>query len=193
MSGEEIRIEPALPEDAPYIAAAIMSAVGYDRCDELTGADFTIDDVHRLFEELARRDDSQYSYRNTLVARTPDGRVAGICIGYDGAELPRLGLAFLDKAKEILGLDLAGGDPETTPDEFYLDTLAVWPEFRNRSIGRRLLLAQAARGKELTGKPAGLLVDKDNPRAERLYLSLGFRPAGERPFIGTMMNHLLLD
>ena len=186
-------IEPATQADAPYIATAIMSAVGYECCDSLAGADYTTAHVHGLFEDLARRIDSQYSYLNTLVARTPDGRVAGVCIGYDGADLPRLSRAFFEKAKEVLGRDLTGGDPETTPDEFYLDTLAVWPEHRHRGIGGRLLLAQAARGKQLTGKHAGLLVDKENPKAEHLYRSLGFRSAGERPFLGTMMNHLVLD
>lgn len=188
----DYKIEPAMPADAPYIASAIMSAVGYDICGELAGVDFTIDDVHRLFEELARRDDSQYSYLNTLVARTPDGRVAGVCIAYDGADLRRLSRAFFEKAKEILGLDIKGESTETTPDEFYLDSLAVWPEYRRRGIASALIRAQAERAKELTGKPVGLLVDKHNPDAERLYRSLGFRSDGERPFLGTMMTHLKL-
>lgn len=185
-------IEPATPDDASHIATAIMSAVGSECCEGLAGTAHTLADVHRLFEELARRDDSQYSYRNTLVARTSDGKVAGLCIAYDGADLHRLGRAFLETAKRMLGLDLAGGPDETSPDEFYLDTLAVWPEYRRHGIGAGLLKAQAARGKELTGKPAGLLVDKDNADAERLYRSVGFRPDGERPFLGIMMNHLKL-
>ncbi|MBD5226341.1 MAG: GNAT family N-acetyltransferase [Bacteroidales bacterium] len=187
----EFGIIPARIEDAPLIARAVMMAVGEDICRDFAGDDHSVEDVEALFTELAAMDDSQYSYRNTLVALDPEGKVAGVCVAYDGALLHRLRRRFFEAAKRRLNRDMEGMADETSPDEFYLDTLAVWEPYRGNGLGRRLLLAQAARA-HAAGKPAGLLVDKDNPKAEALYRHLGFTPAGERPFAGVVMNHLQL-
>ena len=173
------------------IARAIMMAVGEEICRDFAGEDHTTEEVEALFTELAAMDDSQYSYRNTLVALDPEGKVAGVCVAYDGARLHKLRERFFEAAERRLDRDMAGMDDETSPDEFYLDTLAVWEQYRGNGLGARLLLAQAAHA-HAAGKPAGLLVDKDNPKAEALYRRLGFRDAGERAFAGVMMNHLQL-
>jgi len=39
-------------------------------------------------------------------------------------------------------------------------------------------------------KTLGLLVDKDNPQAKKLYLRLGFVPVGEKTLAGKSMEHL---
>ncbi len=187
----ETTITQARREDAPMIARAIMMAVGEEICRDFAGEDHSIEDVEALFTELAAMDDSQYSYRNTLVALNEEGKVAGVCIAYDGALLHPLRERFFEAARRRMNRDMEGMDDETSPDEFYLDTLAVWEPYRGEGLGSRLLLAQAAHA-HAAGKPAGLLVDKDNPKAEALYRRLGFMPAGERPFAGVMMNHLVL-
>lgn len=177
--------------DARKIAQAVMMAVGEEICLDFAGADHTVQDVEELFTELAGMEDSQYSYRNALVALDDNGEVAGVCIGYDGARLHELRERFFEVAERRLNRDMRGMTDETSPDEYYLDTLAVWPAYRGAGLGGRLLLAQAGRASAV-GKPAGLLVDKDNPKAEALYRRLGFGPAGERPFADVMMNHMLL-
>ncbi len=186
-----MNITNARRQDAPMIARAVMMAVGDEICRDFAGNDHTLSDVEALFTELAGMEDSQYSYMNSLVALDDDGNVAGVCIGYDGAKLHSLRERFFEAARRYLNRNMAGMDDETTPDEFYLDTLAVWPQYRGDGIGAKLLLAQAARGHAM-GKPAGLLVDKVNPKAEALYRKLGFEPDGERPFAGVVMNHLIL-
>lgn len=184
-------ITQARREDAPKIAQAIMMAVGDGICRDFAGTDHTLADVEALFTELAGMEDSQYSYRNALVALDDTGEVAGVCIAYDGALLHPLRERFFEAARRLMQRDMEGMDDETSPDEFYLDTLAVWEPYRGKGIGSQLLLAQAHRA-HAAGKPAGLLVDKDNHTAETLYRRLGFLPDGERPFAGVMMNHMVL-
>ncbi|MDE6121578.1 MAG: GNAT family N-acetyltransferase [Muribaculaceae bacterium] len=188
----DFKIRPAFCCDAPHIARAVMMAIGDEICSGLAGADRNLDDVRRLFTELAAMESSQYSYRNAIVAEDPEGNVAGVCVGYDGALLHSLRQSFIEKASEILGRDFIGMDDETDSGEFYLDTLAVLPCYRGQGLGGRLLLERADIGTKATGKRAGLLVDKVNPGAQRLYESLGFRYAGDRPFAGVMMNHMTL-
>lgn len=189
-------IETARPEDASLIADAILSAIGDELTDNLAGMDHTRKDVHDLFMRLAVRNDTQYSYLNSRIARADDGRPAGVCISYDGADLKRLRREFFAEANRTLGWDMSAEEidslpGETEPDEFYLDTLMTLPEFRGRGIGRELIADAAVKARK-AGKPLGLLCDKDNDRARRLYESVGFVSVGERPFAGHLMTHFQL-
>lgn len=171
------------------IARSVMDAIGEEICRNLAGEKFTLADVERLFTGLASREDTQYSYLNTLAAVDDDGTTVGVCVGYDGAKLAGLRKAFFEAARRELGLSLDDMDDETDASEFYLDTLAVLPEYRGRGIASQLLNASIARARAI-GKPAGLLVDKTNPNARRLYEKIGFRKVNERPFCYVMMDHL---
>ena len=84
---------------------------------------------------------------------------------------------------------MEGVEDETDASEFYLDTLAVLSEYRGRGIASLLLKGAIGRA-AACGKPAGLLVDKDNNRARKLYERVGFRQIGERPFCYVMMDHM---
>ena len=126
-----------------------------------------------IIEELARMEVSQYSYHCALVAEV-DGQAAGVIVGYDGARLQALRqptLAYICKQ--------AGFMPqiqdETEAGEYYLDTLAVFPPFRHQGVGKALILALCDKAFSEGHQRVGLLVDKDNAKAERLYTSLGFQ------------------
>lgn len=189
-----IILRDATPADARFIAQCIAWGVG----DEITSGfaastGHTVDDVKDLFARLAARTDSQYSYLNTIVAADDsDPSVpVGAIIAYDGARLAELREAFFNEAAERLGMK-----PHTIPDEcaaedYYLDTLAVEPAYRGRGIARMLIKAAAGRAAAI-GKPAALLVDKENHRARRLYESVGFRQVTERLFAGELMDYLKL-
>lgn len=185
----KISILPARADDAPAIARAIVEAVGVEHCLELAGPGRSIDAVLDLFAEMARREDTQYSYRRALVACDADGEVVGVCVAYDGGQLDELRRPFLERAAEVLGIDPGEVTDETEPGEYYIDTLAVRRDMRGQGIGRLLLMAAAERGRQLGLRP-GLLVDKANPKARALYESAGFADVGERPFFGIVMDHM---
>ncbi|MDE7160794.1 MAG: GNAT family N-acetyltransferase [Muribaculaceae bacterium] len=192
----DFRIIDAKPEDASFIARGIMDAVGEDICRNMAGDSHTLADVKGVFERLALRDDSQYSWLNSRVAVDGDGRRLGVCVSYDGAGLKRLRRSFFEEANRTFGWGITPDEVEALPgetdgEEFYLDTLMVLPEARGRGIGRRLIKDAAERAGRC-GKPLGLLVDPDNSRARRLYDAVGFRPEGTRFFAGVEMDHLQL-
>ncbi len=197
MDKSEFYISDAKPEDAPLIADAILAAVGEEITAGLAGENNTIQDVHGIFSRLAARQDTQYSFRNTRIARDSLGNPMGVCISYDGAELKRLRRPFFEEANSILKWGMTDEEVEnlpgeTEPDEFYLDTLMTLPEFRGHGIGKALI-ADAAMKARKSGKPLGLLCDIDNQKAEHLYQSVGFRRVGLRPFAGHQMNHLQMS
>lgn len=203
-----ITIRPAKLEEAPVVGSAVCMALldhGIEHFVEETNrrrtedpqsaslGTCTAEDVKALFGALAAREDSQYSYRNALVAEDEQGRILGAIVGYDGALLEQLRRVFVEESRRRLGVEFNPADmgDETSPDEFYLDSLAVFPGSRGKGVGGKLLLALAERA-HAAGKPAGLLCDKENVRAEALYTRLGFRYVGDRPFAGMLMRHLQL-
>lgn len=167
-----MQIIPATPQHANDIARAVMMAIGDEICADFASPDHSTDDVERLFTHLASLDDSQYSYLNTLVALDENENVVGVCVGYDGARLHQLRRHFFEAAKTFLNRNMEGMDDETSPDEFYLDTLAVSPMHRGKGIGSMLLKAMIGKAKA-SGKPAGCWSTKPTPKQPRSIIPSG--------------------
>lgn len=110
----KIDIMPARKEQAGEIASLIMEAMDYDCCKNFAGPDHSLDDFHEMMTALVRMDDSQYSYRNTIVA-VSEGQIAGSLTGYEGKDLRTLRRRFIDAAREYLGQDFSKMDDETAP------------------------------------------------------------------------------
>ena len=190
-------IIPATPAHAADIAQLIMTAMTEDCCQYLAGNEHTLDDFYHMMLDLVLMDDSQYSWRNTFVAvdeEATDGNVeyapvAGAIVGYNGADLHRLRRRFQEEALKQLQMDYSQMDDETEAGEFYLDSLAIYPEYRRRGIARQLL-KRATKHAASLNLPAALLVDKGNPNAERLYHSVGFEYCNDAMWGGHEMRHL---
>ncbi len=181
-----MKITEAEKADAMLIGRVVVDAIGPELAAEFA-AGRPVSEVVDFFSSLAAREDSQYSYRNALKAVADDGAPMGFIVAYDGAHLHQLRNAFFEEAKKRLGYDMEGQmADETDPTEFYLDSLAVFPEYRGQGVATALIGAMSNRAT----KPLGLLCDKNNSRARRLYESLGFRRIGDRPFAGEVMDHL---
>lgn len=66
-------------------------------------------------------------------------------------------------------------------DEVQVQNLAVHPTFRNRGVGRYLLIQGLEEARRKGAKLATLEVRPSNLAARRLYASLGFFQVGRRP------------
>ena len=174
------------------VARLIMQAMNYDCCQYFAGPDHTLMEFETMMTALVEAETSQYSYRNAIVALDEDGTVAGVCVSYDGKDLHRLRRAFVESAKATFNRDFSGIDDETQEGELYIDSIAVDERYRRRGIAGRLLLATRLKA-ERHGIPAlGLLVDKGNPDAERLYIANGFVYVDDTTWGGHPMKHLQL-
>ena len=198
-----VEIVKATKEQAPEIAHLIMMAMTDDCCLHFCGEGYGLDDFYKMMTLLVEREDSQYSYKNTLVA--VDGnrsaaigdacqskKVVGISVSYDGGRLHELRRPFLSLTLEYIGKDNSGIDDETQAGELYLDSLAVLPEYRRQGIASRLIAATKERANRMGLPCVGLLVDKGNPSGEALYTSVGFRYANDSHWGGHEMKHLIL-
>lgn len=181
-----LTIREATAGDSRIVAQSVVLAMG-----EATAQLYCGSDCMEVLDEIAKREDTQYSYRHALVALADDVP-AGAIVGYDGGLL----LPLRDRTLSVIrkyNPRLSVVDEETEAGEFYMDSIGILPEFRGCGIGGRLLLAMRERAFTSGHERVGLLVDCENHRAERLYLSLGFEPVGTKMFFGHRMRHLQLQ
>lgn len=179
-------IRKATKNDSDTIAKVVLLAIGVDieRLSEHTSP-FN----YELVKALAEREDSQYSYKNCYVCEV-NGNVAGAICSYDGARLYELRTALfqeLEKRGTQLGKKITD---ECESGELYIDSLAVFKEYRGQGVAKALIAKVEEKSHELDIPILGLLVDKENPNAERLYSSLGFESVNTREFLGVPMTHM---
>ena len=187
----KIEIQEATEAQASDIAKLIMMAMTDDCCLHFCDEGHGLDDFRRMMTSLVERTDTQYSYRNTLVAMEGQ-KVTGIAVSYDGGRLHQLRQAFIQAARKYIGKDHSGMDDETQAGELYLDSLAVLPEYRRQGIAQRLLKATKEKADAMGLPCVGLLVDQGNSVGEALYASAGFRYANDSHWGGHPMKHLVL-
>jgi len=179
-------IRQALPTDAPQIAILIIHAMG-DLALKFAGQSDPLKAIP-LFEHFAGLPSNQYSYENMLVYEDESG-ICGVISGYDGADLNLLRSPFLHfVASSYHFKDIP--EDETQAGEFYIDCISVAADKQGRGIGKKLINAMIGQLTNTKHSKAGLLVSKDNPDAERLYTSLGFKIASQRQFMGGIYYHM---
>ena len=184
METHKIIVRQARCEDSAMIAKAVAMAIG----DEGALRAYCGDDYLAVLTEVARREGTQYSWLGALVAEV-DGTPAGAIVGYDGALLEVLREGTYAVIRERLGRTQTIPN-ETEAGEFYLDSVGVLPQFRGLGVGRSLLSEMTQRALAEGHERVGLIVDFDNPQAEKLYTSLGFERIGTKLFFGHQMWHL---
>ena len=182
---DNIIIRKAKQEEAAQIAELFLLAWPVDQMAASSG--ITPEELHESVTSFSARRDTIYSYENTFVAEI-DNKIVGAICGYDGADYQKLKQPIVD----MLGNDSAFAKlKETEAGEFYLDSVGVLTEYRGRGIASELFAAQIERAASLGHDAVGLIVDIDKPKAEALYVRLGFRHVGYRDFFGHQMKHMI--
>lgn len=180
----KINIRPATPDDAAFIAQVVAMAIRDEEIlDSFCGPQYLT-----ILTEIALSPNTQYSWRHALIAEV-DNQSVGAVVAYDGGHLHFLREHTFAIVRQHTGKTPITPD-ETESGELYLDSLGVLAPFRNLGIGRALLTALLKKAFVEGHQRVGLLVDTDNPRAEELYTTLGFKRVGKRLFFGHQMWHL---
>lgn len=141
-----------------------------------------------FMEYLVRAENNQYSYQNCWVAEENEAIVAAVVV-YDGGLLHQLRKPVADYVQQTYQQPFQPED-ETQAGEFYIDSLGVDPNQQGKGIGSRVLQFLIDEYVHNNGQKLGLLVDKENPGAKKLYLKLGFQVVGEKTLVGKQMEHL---
>jgi ribosomal protein S18 acetylase RimI-like enzyme len=180
----KISLRPATPADAEA-AAALMYETMPTLGEYLFGqpdAAGTIRVLAGIFPAPGHLLSYQYSTLATFgmeavgIAQVlPSNDMARAAIGLARALRRRFGWAAMLRLI-YRGIRLAN-EPDTEPGEYYVNTLAVAPAWRNQGIGARLLEEAERRGRELGLSVLSLGVLLHNTNAKRFYERVGFREA----------------
>ena len=176
-----IAIRKATAADARFIAENVLRALHIDETDD------------RHIEHLAgisRREDTLYSWRNSTIALY-DGVPAGLMVAYDGARYRSMRDITFPMIRMYVGDDYRNMDDEACAGEYYLDSLAVLPEYRNKGIASALIQEMFSQRDEAGIPLATIAVDPDNDTAYRLYTRNGFRPDGHITVFSTTYDRLV--
>ena len=141
-----------------------------------------------FLDELIQSPNNQYSFENTFVLEY-ENKIAGSFTIYDGGKLNELRQPVLNLLSEKYNRTIHPQD-ETEKGEIYIDTIAVFPEYRGKGFGNIILdyIINVIAIKQ--DKTIGLLVDFTNPKAKKLYESKGFKVVGEKQLMSENHEHM---
>ena len=160
-----MKIRPATIEDASFVAWTVLVAVGIDHPN---------DKMMQSVTALCRRTGVLYSWQNSMLAEQ-DGKVVACLISYDGADYATMRKETFRLIAEEVGRDFRQMESETEAGEYYVDSIAVLPDYRGQGIGTQLLRAGVEKARQLHIGKVSIVVSPDNPKAQQLYESLGFQ------------------
>lgn len=128
----------------------------------------------------------------TIVAADHD-QVAGFAWGYPDEKEALVNKILIDNfPKAGLPIDTKlFEDDEAFANEWYLDSIAVAPNYQGKGIGTHLLKTLPSLAQTNGKKRIGLNVDWANPQAEKLYRRLGFKKVGTTVLSQHSYNHLV--
>lgn len=190
MEKSGIIFRKARMEDAPFIAKAVLAAV--DAGDFNSVQDDKRKKTLEVLNGIICLEDTLYSYLNVLMAEV-EGERAGCIISYDGARYKAMKEKTFGLLNKGLGLDFSDMDDESGRGEYYLDSLAVSPEFRKRGIGRLLIMQALEAGEALGFSKASLLVLESDEGLRSLYSTCGFIVEDRRLCFGKEYIRMTID
>ncbi len=131
----------------------------------------------------AAREDGSFSYRNAVVIEH-QGRAAGCLIGYEIPDKPEPVDADMPEVfKPLQELE------NRAASTWYVNVLAVVPEYRNLGLGAQLLGFANEKGRKLGTRGMSMIVSDDNSGARRLYERVGYRVHSSLPIVKNGWHH----
>ena len=135
------------------------------------------EDVWDVGRRRAAREDGSFSYRNAVIIAHED-QCAGALIGYEIPDTPEPIAADMP-AMFVPLQELENLAPRT----WYVNVLAVRPQFRNRGLGKQLLDMAQWTAQSLSKRGLSVIVSDANSGARRLYERCGYGERAERAMI----------
>lgn len=179
-------IRKAKPADAGAISPLLLLAMEEVFYEFIGTNSYSV--AEPFLRELVKTKSNQYSYENCHVVEI-DNAIAGVSCVYPGEQLQQLRKKVALHIKKAFNRNFNPED-ETEPGEYYIDCVAVNPEFQGKGIGSALFNFLIKEFVSNQQKPLGLLVDLDNPQAKRLYKRLGFQVVKQKTLTGKVFDHM---
>ena len=132
---------------------------------------------------ICRRTDTLYSWHNARIA-CACGKRAGAMVSYPGDIYLAARSITFPLLPGLTQAQIDATDIETLPGEWYLDSLAVLPEFRRAGLGKMLVMDAIERGRNAGYAQFTLLAEKSSTHLVEYYTRLGFAIESSKLYLG---------
>ena len=135
------------------------------------------EDAWDVGRRRAARDDGSFSYRNAAIIER-DEHCAGCLIGYEISDDPE------PIADDMPAMFVPLQELENlVPGTWYVNVLAVRPQFRGHGLGTQLLDLADKTAQSLGKRRLSVIVSDANAGARRLYERCGYSQSATRPIV----------
>ncbi|ANK61513.1 GNAT family acetyltransferase [Loigolactobacillus backii] len=185
-------IREAQKDDAGQIAPLINLIYDEMQLEELE--DVPDGDLLKVIR-AAYQTDAYLSGKATTVVAEINHRIVGVAFGYpdeneDAVDAVMTRLSAKNAAFAVEPLEL---ESEIFTDEWYLDSIAVDPNYQGHGIGGKLLKALPNYVQRDDMTTIGLNVDFANPSAKKLYQRFDYETVGTKLIGDHKYYHMQLD
>jgi ribosomal protein S18 acetylase RimI-like enzyme len=125
----------------------------------------------------AAREEGSFSYRNATIIEH-DGQCAGCLIGYEIPDNPEA----IPSDMPAMFVPLQELE-DLAPGTWYINVLAVRPQFRSQGLGTKLLALAEETAQNLGKRGMSVIVSDANLGAHRLYKRLGYDERARRRMV----------
>lgn len=184
-----MHLRPATSQDFKTIAQFLFMAME-DIVYQFIG-EKSEEKAINFLQHFTAKTDNQYSWKNCFIGEI-EGEIIAVANVYDGAALVKLRQPIIDFVKANYNPNF-NPEPETQAGEMYLDCFAVSPKYRGMGFGSEMLKFLIEEFVEKQNQTLGLLVEKENTNAKKLYSKMGFSHKSHKPLMGKMLEHWQVD
>jgi ribosomal protein S18 acetylase RimI-like enzyme len=178
--------------DDAHEAAELICMAWQENAYALTGST-NMAEVRRVIENYYKQPKNVLSYQYADVVEDKNG-IAGLILSFPWEFVPRLSKPILEELPEKYGADHEKltnnvisiiNTKEAKSDEYYVDSIAVYPEYTGQGIANELLKVARIKSSTYGFDRMSLIVKPANKRAVTLYREHGYEASpSSRDIIG---------
>ena len=173
-------IRGAKPEDAEKAAELISMA--WDELACIFAGSKDKEEVNKVISTFCKEKNNRFSYEYIDVAEK-DGKIAGLVLAFPAEKEMKLNIPIIKKLPYMYKRKISNykeevvpmlSSEEAKPGEYYIDSIAVHPNYRKNGLGKKLLMVARKRALKKGFKKVSLIVKPKNKGAIKLYKSSGY-------------------
>ncbi|WP_292391537.1 GNAT family N-acetyltransferase [Methanosarcina sp. UBA5] len=183
-------IRRAKIEDANEASELICMA--WEECAYVLAGSTNRTAVQEIIKKFYKQPDNILSYQNIDVAEGRNG-IAGLVLSFPSDYFPRLKKLLVENLPKYYKSNAADFQRKVIPmletkeaesGEYYIDSIAVYPQYRACGIGSKLLKVATLKSHKLGIYKTSLIVKPENKEALKLYKKNGYSVRGNLKHAG---------